>query len=134
MKILHKHVWGQPLTRVLKKNKINPLARRIAPAIVMSLRRHHFSWGYYFRQDCPLNGSQLNCHKGSGTGKFSYFRASAPWRHQFSWGHPFNWGHSCIVSPLNSHKGSGTGKFSYSSASAILATLAGATPISMQFN
>ena len=46
-------------------------------------------------------------------------------------GPPFNWGHSCIVSQLNSYKRSGTEKFSYSSASDILATLAGATPISL---
>ena len=112
-------------------NRINPLARGVAPTIVMSPRRHYFSWGHHFRWDCPLNGSQLNCHKGSGTGKFSYSSASAPRIHHFSWGHPFNWGHSCIGSQLNCHKGSGTGKFSYSSASAILATLAGATPISL---
>ena len=61
----------------------------MAPAIVVSPRRHHFSWGHHFRWDCPLNGSQLNCHKGSGTGKLSYSNASAPRRHHFSWGHPF---------------------------------------------
>ena len=93
---------------------------------MMSQRRYHFSWGHHFRRDCPLNVSQQNCHIGSGTGKFCYSSASAPWRHHFSLGYPFNWGHSCIVSQLNSLKGSGTGKFSYSSASAILATLAGA--------
>ena len=72
----------------------------------MSPRRHHFRRGHHFRWDCPLNGSQLNCHKRSGTGKFSYSSVSAPRRHQFSWGHTFKWGHSCIASLLNCHKGS----------------------------
>ena len=112
-------------------NIINRLARGVAPAIVMSLRRPYFSWGHHFRWDCPLNGSQLHCHKGSSTGKLSYFSASAPRRYHFSPSHPFNWGHSCIVSQLNSHKGSSTDQFSYSSASDILATLAGAIPISL---
>ena len=90
--------------------------------------------GPHFKWDGPFNGSQLNCHKGSGTCKFSFSSASTPRRHHFCWGHPFNWGHSCIVSQINSHKGSGTVKFSYSSASAILAIFAGATPISLQSN
>ena len=46
-------------------------------------------------------------------------------------GTPSTGGHSCIVSELNGHKGSATTKFSYSSNSAFLATLAGATPISL---
>ena len=92
-------------------NRINPLARS-----VMSPRRDYFSRGHHFRGDWHLNGSQLNCHKGSGTGKFSYLSTSAPWRYHYSWRSPFNWGHICIVSQLNSHQGSGTGKFSYSSA------------------
>ena len=71
--------------------------------------RHHFCW------DCPFNWSQLNCHRRSGTDKFSYSSASVPRRLYFSWGHPFNWGHSSIGSKLNCHKGSGTGKFRYSS-------------------
>ena len=75
-------------------NRINPLARGVAPVKVMSPRRHHFSWVHHFRWDCPLNGSQLDCLKGSSTGKFIYSSASAPRRHHFSWGHPFNWGHS----------------------------------------
>ena len=33
----------------------------VVPAIVISPRRHHFSWGHHFRWVCPLNGSQLNC-------------------------------------------------------------------------
>ena len=79
-------------------NRINPLAKGVAPAIVMSPQRHHFSWGHHFRYDCPLNYSQLNCHKSSGTGKFSYSSASAPHRHHFSWGPPSIWGHSLLLS------------------------------------
>ena len=112
-------------------NRINSLTRVVALAIVMSPWRHHFSWGHHLRWDCPLNGSQLNCHKRSGNSKLSYSSASAPQRHHFSWGHPLNWGHSCIGSQLNLHKGSGTSKLSYSCASAILLTLASATPISL---
>ena len=62
---------------------------RLVTSIVMSPRRHHFSWGHHFRCDYPLNRSQLNCHKSSGTGKFCYSSASSPLRHHFSWGHPF---------------------------------------------
>ena len=56
---------------------------------MMSPRRHHFSCGHHIRWDCLLNGSQLNSHKGSSTGKLSYSSASASWRHHFSWGQPF---------------------------------------------
>ena len=70
----------------------------------MSPRRHHFSWGHHLSWDCNFNGSQLNCHMRSGTGKFSYSSASVPRRHHFPWEHYFNWGHSCISSQLNCHK------------------------------
>ena len=71
----------QPLKRVFF-NRINSLAKGVAQAKVMSPRRPHFS---------PFNGSKLNCHRRSGTGKFSYSSASIPQRHNFSWGNPINW-------------------------------------------
>ena len=111
--------------------RINPLARGVAPAKVMSPQRHQHSWGYHFSWDCPFYGSQLNCHERSNTGTFSYSSASAPHRNHFIWGHPLNWGQSCIGSELNYHSWSATCVFSYSSASAVLATLAGATPFSL---
>ena len=80
-------------------NIINPLTRGVAPAKVMSRQMHHFSW------DCPFNGSQLNCHKRSGTDKFTYYSTSVPRTNHFSWGHLFNWGHSCIGNWLNCHRG-----------------------------
>ena len=51
-----------------------------------------------------------------------------PWRYLYSRGHHFS---LCNDSQLNCHKRSETGKSGYSSALAILATLAGATPISL---
>ena len=126
-------LWYNPSQECLF-NRINPLARGVAPAKVMSLQRHHFSWGTTLTGTAPLvgvNWTVIAYDRSSGTGKFTYFSASVPWRHHFSWGLPFKWGNSCIGSQLKCLKGSGTGKFSYSSAWAILATLAGGTSISL---
>ena len=69
-------------------NRINPLAMGVAPAKVCGgttlAGEDQFSWG------CPFDGSQLNCHNRSGTGKLSYSSASVPRRLHFSWGHTLN--------------------------------------------
>ena len=95
----------------------------VAPTNMAPPLRHHFRWGHHFSWGGPCNGSQLNCHKRSGTGKLSYSSDSAPCWNHFSWGHQFSWGRPCSDSQMNCNKRSGTSKFRYSSVRAILATL-----------